>query len=98
MGWLDDLFGTGTKFTDKDIATDILKDSKFAQCSLAMAISETINPELRQILKRQVNDGAKAHFRLADMATHNDWYKPNLTPEQQILNDYQEAANLNQYE
>ena len=96
MGWLDDLFGTGTQLSDQDITTDMLKDSKFALTSLAMAISETSNPELRQILKRQINDASKEHFRLSDIAVNNNWYKPNLTPYEQIQNDYQEANELNQ--
>lgn len=98
MGWLDDLFGTGTQLNDQDMITDMLKDSKFALSSLAMAISETSTPELRQILKRQMNEACKAHFRLSDIAINNDWYKPNLTPYEQIQYDYEHAAQVSQPE
>lgn len=103
MGWLDELFGTGTKtndqdtLNDQDIVMDMLKDSKFALSAMVSAISETSNPELRQILKRQMNEACKAHFSLSDIAIKNNWYKPNLTPYEQIQNDYQQAAQVDQW-
>ncbi|GAB6171949.1 hypothetical protein JCM15765_14270 [Paradesulfitobacterium aromaticivorans] len=91
MGWLDSLFGEDQALTDKDIASDMLKDSKFALCSMSMAITETNNPELRQELKKQFNAAIQSHFRLADMAANKDWYKPHLSPQEMLNRDFQDS-------
>lgn len=95
MGWFNDLLGSNnTKLTDQDIAMDMLKDSKFALGALAMAIPETSNPELRQILKKSMGEAVKAHFRLSDIAINNDWYKPGLNPQEQLQRDYTTSVNV----
>ncbi|MHB1407151.1 MAG: spore coat protein [Desulfitobacteriaceae bacterium] len=94
MGWLDNLFGEDQSLTDKDIAMDMLKDSKFALCSMSMAITESSNPELRQELKKQFNDALQNHFNLADMAANKDWYKPHVSPQEMLDHDFQDSQAI----
>lgn len=94
MGWLDSLLGEDQALTDKDMAMDMLKDSKFALCSMSMAITETSNPELRQELKKQLNGAIQSHFKLADMAAKKDWYKPHLSPQELLNRDYEDSQAI----
>jgi len=103
MGFLEDLFGTGssessetTEMTEKDFALDMLKDSKFNLNARAMAITETANPQLREVLKQQFNAVVQDHFKLVDLSVQNDWYLPRLAPNEQIQRDYEEAETLTQ--
>ena len=102
MGWLEDLFGIEdpdtdtTEMTEKDIALDMLKDSKYNLSTMAMAITETANPSLREIMKRQFNEALQSHFQLVDLSVQNDWYLPRTAPIEQIKHDYEEAQTLNQ--
>lgn len=99
MGWLTDLFGDEyTKLTDQDIATDMLKDSKFVLNALATAIPEASNPELRQLLKKSLNEALIAHFRLSDLAINNAWYRPNLDPQEQLQRDYNTSLDATRQE
>lgn len=91
MGWLESLFGEDQALTDKDRAMDMLKDSKFSLCSMARAITETSHPELRQTLKKQLNDAIQSHFQLADMAATKDWYKPHLSPQEMLSRDVRDS-------
>ncbi|AET68376.1 coat F domain-containing protein [Desulfosporosinus orientis DSM 765] len=96
MGWLDDLFGVEnaetTKMIEKDVALDMLKDSKYILNATAMALTETTNPQLREILKKQLNEVVQNHFRLADLSVQNNWYMPHSAPIEQIKKDYEEAS------
>ena len=98
MGILETLFGVedSTKLTEQDIANDMLKDSKFALCSLILALSESNNPQIRQVLKKEFNTALQKHFRLADIAVENDWYHPYLTPKDQVKEDYENAQSVTQ--
>ncbi len=46
---------------------DMSKDSKFAVTSLASADAEAVDPNLRTILKIQLDATVKEHFELSDM-------------------------------
>jgi similar to spore coat protein len=96
MGFLDTLFGIedNDKMSDQDIVNDMLKDSKFTLNSLIMAISESRNPDFRQVLKKQMNTAVQNHFRLADISVENDWYHPYQSPESQVQEDYQNIQTL----
>ncbi|KLU62975.1 spore coat protein F precursor [Peptococcaceae bacterium CEB3] len=95
MGWFNELFGDeGTKFTDSDVALDMLKDSKCALGALAGAIAEASTPELRQILKNDLTAALKMHFSLSDLCINNDWYEPNLSPAEQLKRDYSNSTHL----
>ena len=95
MGLLETLFGMedSDKMTQEDIAGDMLKDSKFALNSLIIALSESSNPKVRQVLRKQFNKALEKHFRLSDIAVENDWYHPFMTPEEQLREDSENAQN-----
>lgn len=98
MGWLEDLFGTEdskkTDLAEKDLALDLLKDSKFILSAMAKAVTETVNPQLREILKKQFNGAVQHHFRLVDLSVQNNWYLPRLAPFEQVRQDYEAAQTL----
>jgi len=80
--------------TDKDIVTDLLKDSKFAIHSLTVAVSEASNPELREMLTNYLNAAIDDHFKLTDMAASKNWYNPALAPLDQVKQDLAESQGL----
>lgn len=99
MGWFEELFGLekseiSNNMTEKDIALDILKDSKFIINTMSMAITESSNPRLREILKKQFNEALLNHFRLTDLSIQNSWYQTRSTPIEQLKTDYQEVQTL----
>jgi len=85
----------GNTFGESDIASDMIKDSKFAVISLSNAVTEIANPELRHLLGGQLLTAIAQHHELSDLAASKDWYKPYLTPHQQITQDFQLAKNAN---
>lgn len=92
MGLLNELLGeaTGTNnqmLSERDIATDMLKDSKFGIISLAQSISEVQHPMLRQKMKQQLLNGLRDHHAISDLALGKGWYKPLLTPAAQLGRD-----------
>lgn len=93
MGILDMLLGNNT-LDDKTIASDLLKDSKFAVFSLAKALTETANPGLRQLLTNQLITSVQQHHQLSDLLISKDWYKPFLVPEEQLAEDLQSAEKV----
>lgn len=96
MGLLETLFGMedNDKMTQQDIAGDMLKDSKFTLYSYITAVSESSNPKVRQILKKQFNEALQKHFRLSDIAVENDWYHPYMPPKEQLREDSDNARSL----
>lgn len=100
MSWLnnflsDDESGNSNgKLSDKELALDMLKNSKNDITILSRAVSETMNPQLRQMLTNQLNACINDHFKLSDMAVQKGWYNAYSNPGQQIRQDMQEAQNL----
>lgn len=108
MSWLDNILGESTDdsnnsqddknsgLNDKDIALDMLVGSKFRIESLVKTITETTNPQLRQMLTGQLNMNINEHFRLSDIAINNQWYNVQATPQQQVQQDVKDAESLSQ--
>jgi similar to spore coat protein len=109
MSWIDNLLGTddsnsndssnssnNSALNDKDIAMDMLITSKGDITSLAKAVTETTNPQLRQILSSQLTNCINEHFRLSDIAINKQWYNAHANPQEQIKQDIQELQNLSQ--
>lgn len=93
MGIIDTLMGNENGLSDKDIAFDMIKDSKFGIVGLTMALAESTNSQLRQMLSSQLNTCIAEHHRLADLAIKKDWYLANAAPVQQVQNDYRDSQN-----
>jgi similar to spore coat protein len=95
MSFLDRLLGNDDSIlTDKDIAQDMLKDSKFAVTSLSAAVSEAIKPELREMLRGQLDKAVTEHFELSDIIINKGWYKAQDQPIEQLKNEYENSQNL----
>lgn len=87
MGIFDMLTDNNSVLSDREIASDMLKDSKFAILSLGQAVTEIYNPQLRQVLAQQLRMAVSEHFELLDLTSRKDWYEPFLAPQQQIARD-----------
>jgi similar to spore coat protein len=61
---------------------------------LSKAVTESVNPQLRQILTTQLNICINDHFQLSDLAVQKGWYNAFASPGQQIKQDLQEAESL----
>ncbi len=75
----------------------ILRDSKFADFSLAMTLTETANPQLRQLFTSQLLLAIRQHHQLSDLVTAKDWYKPFLAPQQQVSEEVRLVAKFNSH-
>lgn len=93
MTIMENILGGGT-MSDKDIASDMLKDSKFGVSMLSMAAAEATNPQLRQLINGQLTASVNEHHRLSDIAIKKGWYKPYPSPQEQLSNDYKESQGL----
>lgn len=97
MSFWDALLGNDdTTLTSKEIAQDMLKDSKFAVTSLSAAAVEAINPELRDILRNQLDKAVIEHFDLSDMSIEKGWYSAQDEPIEQLRIEYESSQSLNE--
>lgn len=95
MSFLDRLLGNDdATLSDRDIAQDMLKDSKFAVTSLSAAATEAVNPELREMLRSQLDKAVTEHFELCDMVVDKGWYPAKDDPMTQLKNEYETSQNL----
>lgn len=94
MGILDMFTENNATLGDQDIASDMLKDSKFAVVSLAAAVGEISHPQLRQFFSQQLLSCVESHYRLSDLVTQKDWYHPHVTPAQQLSFDTRQAEGI----
>ena len=96
MSFWDNLLGNDdTTLKDKDIAQDMIKDSKFAVTSLSSAAAEAVNPKLREILREQLDKAVNEHFELSDMVIDKGWYPAKDQPIEQLRNQYEKSQDLN---
>lgn len=95
MGFFDDLFSDGnmTSLSDRDLAEDMLKDSKFGITALAESIPEINNPELRQMLTRKMITGMEEYYTLSDLVQSRGWYTPYYSPARQLQYDIMQSTN-----
>ncbi len=96
MGFLNMLMGIENPLGEQDIASDMLKDSKFALISLGKAVTEATNPQLKLLIVSNLLTAIEQHHQLSDLAINKDWYKPFQTPQQQVKDDLSMAQNLTQ--
>lgn len=97
MSFWDTLLGNDTAtLTSKDISQDMLKDSKFAVTSLSAAAAEAVNPELRDMLRNQLDKAVTEHFDLSDMAMEKGWYSAQDEPIEQLRNEYETSQSLDE--
>lgn len=94
MKLLNMLMGLDNALGDLEIASDMLKDSKFEVISLAKATLEVANPQLRELLEMQLFKAIFQHHHLSDLASDKDWYRPFLAPEQRLIGDIELANSI----
>lgn len=92
MSFLNKFMGNNSnKLEEQDIAQDMIKDSKFSVTTLAAAAAEAVNPQLRDILRKQLDKAVTEHFELSDMLINKGWYPANDEPMQQIKSGYKKT-------
>lgn len=94
MSLLDRFTDNNSKLESKEIAADMLKDSKYGITSLASATAEAVNPQLRNMLGQQLDKAVTEHFELTDMVIKKGWYPAFDEPIEQIRKEYNEAQNI----
>jgi spore coat protein CotF len=87
MGLRDMLKGKKVILNDKDIVSDMLKDSKFGLIGLAFALSECTNPQMRILLMDQFNRCVADHHALIDLAAKKNWSSTHAALMDQIRTD-----------
>ncbi|WP_095742887.1 spore coat protein [Sediminibacillus massiliensis] len=65
---------TAGKMRDEIIATDFLVTAKSAVRTYAVAITETASPEVREVLKKQLNQAIDTHAKIANYMIKNEMY------------------------
>lgn len=71
-----------TGITDQVIATDLLISIKSEVRNLAAAITETATPELREVLRDQLNTAIKTHDKISKYMVSKGFYHPHDLKEQ----------------
>ncbi|KOF57575.1 MULTISPECIES: spore coat protein [Clostridium] len=82
------------KLDDRSITFDMLKDSKFNIVTLSKATSETINPQLRQIIDTQLSMAINQSHELCDIAVSKNWFEAYEDPEQQLKDDLNDSKRI----
>ncbi|MCC4722409.1 spore coat protein [Salinicoccus sp. RF5] len=72
----EDILDHAGKKRDELIATELLVSSKATVRAYAVALTETISPEVREILKRQLSQALNQHARIADYMIEREMYHP----------------------
>ncbi|PZD94907.1 spore coat protein [Paenibacillus sambharensis] len=62
--------------TDKVIAADFLITAKSGVRNLSYAITEAATPEVRNMLKRQLNTAIDTHEQISNYMISKGWYNP----------------------
>ena len=62
-GIIQNLMGMGD-ITEQVIATDFLISAKAGVRNYAMAISEAVTPEVKEVLRRHLNDAIETHEKI----------------------------------
>lgn len=88
-----DKLKTAGKMRDEVIATDFLVTAKSAVRTYAVAITETASPEVREVLKKQLNEAIDTHAKIADFMIKNEMYHAYDINEQ-LSHDKEKVQNI----
>ncbi|MCX8130958.1 MAG: spore coat protein [Clostridia bacterium] len=89
---IQNMAGMGN-MTEQVIATDFLLASKTAIKSYAMALSETASPQVRDVLRRQLDVAIGTHERITNYMMDKGYYHA-YNPQEQIRVDMKAADNV----
>ncbi len=92
---IKNLTGMGT-MTDQVIAMDFLIAAKTGIQNYAIALTETASPDIKAVLRRQLDEAISTHERITNYMMRNGYYRPYHIPEQIELDrkNIQTALNL----
>jgi similar to spore coat protein len=79
--------------TDQTIATDMLLSGKCSVKNLASAITEAATPEVRSLLKQELDNAITFQEKLSVYMQTKGWYNA-FNMKQQIQTDLQNASNI----
>ncbi|GEN45467.1 spore coat protein [Alkalibacillus haloalkaliphilus] len=68
--------------TDQVIATDFLISSKAAVRNLTFALTESVTPDARRVLRTQLNDAIETHEKISQYMIEQGYYHPSNLDEQ----------------
>ncbi len=80
-GMMQNMAGMGA-MTDQVVATDFLIAAKTGVKNLALAITESSTPEVRDTLKQYLNDAVDTHEQIFNYMVKKGYYHPNNMSEQ----------------
>lgn len=83
------------KMTDQVISTDLLMSSKSGIQEYAVAITETISPQLRTVLISQLKDMIISHEKIVDYMINQGYYHAYNMQEQYRIDLKAAEAALN---
>jgi similar to spore coat protein len=85
-----------SQLTEKDIALELIASSKAEIATLAKALTETTNPQLRETLKNQLTACVNSHYRLSDISIDKGWYNANVNPQDQLQQELSSIGSVTQ--
>ncbi len=86
----DNLAIPGSMLDDMAIATDFLITAKAAVRNLAVAITETATPEVKKLLRRELDTAIDTHDKIAQYMIKNEMYHA-YNVDEQIEHDLKKA-------
>lgn len=86
----DNLAIPGSMLDDMAIATDFLITAKAGVRNLAVAITETATPEVKKVLRRELDNAIDTHDKIAQYMIKNEMYHA-YNIDEQIEHDLKKA-------
>ncbi|MFC4401996.1 spore coat protein [Gracilibacillus xinjiangensis] len=68
--------------TDQVIATDFLISTKTAVRNLTFALTESVTPDVREVLQKQLTYAMEAHEKISQYMMEKGYYNPSDIEEQ----------------
>lgn len=63
--------------TDQVIATDFLISTKSAVRNLSFALTESVTPDVREVLREQLSSAIEAHEKISQYMMEKGYYNPS---------------------
>ncbi|UUZ80202.1 spore coat protein [Paenibacillus sp. P26] len=84
------------KLTDQVIATDFLIAAKNGILNYAVALTETATPEIKEVLRKQLEEAIATHEQITNYMVMKGFYHPHDVNEQSRLDmaNIQTALNI----
>lgn len=92
MAILQNLMGMGD-MTEQIIATDFLMAAKSGVWNYAVAISETATPEVREVLRRHLDNAIDTHEKILNFMVEKGYYNV-YDPQEQLKMDITNADTV----